>query len=130
MTLVRQNETLLQLKESLTPLPRTGDIGKAKRQSIRLIESHLTDETDWDFFDEHFDAVHAGFLKKLHEKYPNLTPGDLRLAALLRLNLPSKEIAPLLHISIRGVENKRYRLRKKLNLPAEENLTAWVIDFA
>jgi len=130
MTLVRQNDTLLQLKEALTPLPKTGDVGKAKRQSIRLIEGHLADETDWDFFDEHFDAVHAGFLKKLHDQYPNLTPGDLRLAALLRLNLPSKEIAPLLHISVRGVENKRYRLRKKLDLPAEENLTAWVINFA
>lgn len=130
MTLVRQNETLLRLKESLSPLPRTGDVGKAKRQSIRLIEGHLSDETDWDFFDEHFDAVHAGFLKKLHEQHPSLTPGDLRLAALLRLNLPSKEIAPLLHISVRGVENKRYRLRKKLGLAAEVNLTEWVIEFA
>jgi DNA-binding NarL/FixJ family response regulator len=55
--------------------------------------------------------------------YPDLTPGYLKLADNLRMNLSSKEIAPLLHISIRGVENKRYRLRKKMGLDADANLT-------
>jgi DNA-binding CsgD family transcriptional regulator len=69
------------------------------------------------------------FLKKLINQYPELTPGDLKLAAYLRMNLSSKEIAPLLNISVRGVENKRYRLRKKLDLPPEENLTEFMINY-
>jgi DNA-binding CsgD family transcriptional regulator len=129
MTLARQNETLLQLKKALNPLSKSGEVGKAKRQSLRLIDAQLADESDWAFFEEHFDAVHAGFLKRLHDQFPELSPGDLRLAALLRMNLSSKEIAPLMHISVRGVENKRYRLRKKLDLPADTNLSAWMIDF-
>ena len=61
--------------------------------------------------------------------YPDLTPGDLRLAAYLKMNLSSKEIAPLLNISIRGIENKRYRLRKKLELPEDTNLTEFIMAF-
>ena len=61
--------------------------------------------------------------------FPDLTPGDLRLAAYLKMNLSSKEIAPLLNISVRGVENKRYRLRKKLELPEEANLTEFIMNF-
>ena len=55
--------------------------------------------------------------------------GDLRLAAYLKMNLSSKEIAPLLNISVRGVENKRYRLRKKLGLSEEANLTEFIMNF-
>jgi Sigma-70, region 4. len=73
--------------------------------------------------------VHDDFFKRLLLTYPQLTPGDLRLAAYLKLNLSSKEIAPLLNISVRGVENKRYRLRKKLGLPEEANLTEFILNF-
>ena len=61
--------------------------------------------------------------------FPELTPGDLRLAAYLKMNLSSKEIAPLLNISVRGVENKRYRLRKKLGLAEEANLAEFILSF-
>lgn len=66
-------------------------------------------------------------MKTLKDKYPDLTPSDLRLCAFLRMNLASKEIAPLLGISVRGVENHRYRLRKRLNLDADSNLTEFMI---
>jgi DNA-binding CsgD family transcriptional regulator len=45
------------------------------------------------------------------------------------MNLSSKEIAPLLHISVRGVENKRYRLRKKLAMDGNDSLTAYLMEF-
>ena len=51
-------------------------------------------------------------LSKLKEAHPSLTKNDLKLCAYLRLNLSSKEIAPLLNISVHSVEIKRYRLRK------------------
>ncbi|HQI43417.1 MAG TPA: hypothetical protein PK949_04790, partial [Dysgonamonadaceae bacterium] len=66
---------------------------------------------------------------KLKEKYPALTPADLRLSALLRLNYSSKEIAQMLHLTPRGVEAARYRLRKKLALESEENLIEFMINF-
>ena len=129
MALAKQNEAFLQVKTSLAPLPKSGDTGKVRRQLVRLVDEQLATEEDWAFFQQHFDAVHEGFTHRLREAHPTLTAGDLRLASLLRMNLPSKEIAPLLHISLRGVENKRYRLRKKLGLSAEAQLSEWILDF-
>ena|GEM_PF-3739805 len=59
------------------------------------------------------ERTHEQFLNKIKEMHPELTSKDLRLCAYLRMNLSSKEIAPLLRISVRGVENHRYRVRKK-----------------
>ncbi len=129
MALAKQNDALLQVKQALEPLPKSGEIGKARRQLSHLVEAQLGSEEDWAFFQEHFDLVHAGFLTRLRQDFPELTSGDQRLAALLRMNLPSKEIAPLLHISVRGVENKRYRLRKKLGLHSDTNLTEWILSY-
>lgn len=64
-------------------------------------------------------------MKSLH---PELTSSDLKLCAYLRLNLTSKEIAPLLNISVKSVEIKRYRLRKKMNLDRNENLTDYILS--
>ena len=67
-------------------------------------------------------------ISKLETKHPNLTPNDLKLCAYLRLNLSSKEIAPLLNISPRSVEVKRYRLRKKMNLLPKSSLANYILD--
>ena len=67
-------------------------------------------------------------MKKIKSLHPNLTPSDLKLCAYLRLNLSSKEIAPLLHISSRSVEIKRYRLRKKMGLEHEKSLVEYILQ--
>ena len=71
---------------------------------------------------------HENFFRNLHTRYPGLTSNDLRLCAYLRLNLSSKDIANLMNISLKGVEAGRYRLRKKLNISAEKNLTEFMIE--
>lgn len=119
------NDFLLQVRQVIEPLPRSGEPGRGRRQLARLVDGQVEREQGWAFF----DALQAGFLQRLREVYPELTPGDLRLAALLRMNLASKEVAPLLHLSLRGVENERHRLRKKLRLAGEENLQDWVLGF-
>ena len=81
-----------------------------------------------EIFQEAFNNADKGFLNKVKEKHPALTPNDLKLCAYLRLNLSSKEIAPLLNISSRSVEVKRYRLRKKMNLPHESSLTNYILE--
>jgi DNA-binding CsgD family transcriptional regulator len=63
----------------------------------------------------------------MKSKHNSLTPNDLRLSAYLRLNLSSKEIAPLFNISTKSVEVKRYRLRKKMDLPREIGLTDYIL---
>jgi DNA-binding CsgD family transcriptional regulator len=84
-------------------------------------------EDDWDSFAQNFDAVHNEFLSRLKAKHPNLSPSDLKLCAYLKLNLTTKEIAPLLNISVRGVEISRYRLRKKLDLANDVNLNDFMM---
>jgi DNA-binding CsgD family transcriptional regulator len=80
-------------------------------------------------FEKQFDQAHENFFKRLKTNYPELTPSDLRLCAYLRMNLSSKEIAPLINITIRGVEERRYRLRKRLNLPSDQNLPDFILAF-
>ncbi|MCK4699194.1 MAG: transcriptional regulator, partial [Bacteroidales bacterium] len=75
------------------------------------------------------DQAHQNFFKRLKTDYPKLTPSDLRLCAYLRINLSSKEIAPMLNISLRGIEVKRYRLRQRLGLQTEENLVEFIMRF-
>ena len=74
------------------------------------------------------EALNVIFLMKIKNLHSTLTPNDLRLCAYLRLNLSSKEIAPLLNISPRSVEIKRYRLRKKMDLPHEKSLVEYILE--
>ena len=86
-------------------------------------------DSDWEQFEAHFDQVHENFLRNLRNAYPNLTPKDQKLCAYLRMNLTTKEIAPLMNISVRGVEISRYRLRKKLELETDTNLVDFIMKF-
>lgn len=124
--LIRKNETLQGLKDKLLDAKNEP---RALSKIIREIDAHLEGDHDWELFEASFNQVHDDFFKRLMLEFPDLTPGDLRLAAYLKMNLSSKEIAPLLNISIRGIENKRYRLRKKLELPEEANLTEFIMAF-
>ncbi|KAA3628658.1 MAG: hypothetical protein DWQ02_19085 [Bacteroidetes bacterium] len=132
MGLIRKNETLQNVKSELIKVRKDKPerfSGRDFQRIIHLIDVQITSEHDWEIFETNFNQVHEHFFKKLKKEFPDLTPGDLKLAAYLKMNLSSKEIAPLLNISIRGVENKRYRLRKKIGLPAPENLTEYMIRY-
>lgn len=124
--LIRKNEALQSLKDNLLDAKNEP---RALSKIVREIDAHLEGDHDWEIFEESFNRVHDDFFKRLMQSFPDLTPGDLRLAAYLKMNLSSKEIAPLLNISVRGIENKRYRLRKKLGLPEEANLTEFIMAF-
>lgn len=132
INLARKNEILLQIKKELRQLRQSPNVelpGKEYQRLLNVIDINLTSEQDWELFEKNFNQVHDSFFKKLKTAFPELTTGDLQLAAYLKMNLSSKEIAPLLHISIRGVENKRYRLRKKLNLPSDTNLAEFMLQY-
>jgi DNA-binding CsgD family transcriptional regulator len=123
MSLIRKNEFLNTLKKELLAI----DDSKKIKDVIKTIDRSINNEADWEFFQEAFNNADKDFLKAIKRKHPELTPNDLKLCAYLRLNLSSKEIAPLLNISVRSVEVKRYRLRKKINLPHEKGLTEYIL---
>lgn len=132
MLMLRKNESFIGVKRELEALKE--ELGyrlPAKKMDIviRMIDEALDSEHDWEHFEHLFDKAHGGFFKRLKEMYPDLTPSDLRLCAYLRMSLTSKEIAPLLNITVRGVEEKRYRLRKRLNLTGDQGLTDFILHF-
>mgnify|MGYP001136455249 CR=1 FL=1 len=124
MSLIKKNEFLNSIKKEISKL----DANNKVKQIIKIINNNLNNTDDWKLFEEAFNNADKDFLKKIKDKHPELTSNDLRLCAYLRLNLSSKEIAPLLNISSRSVEVKRYRLRKKMNLPHESSLTNYIIE--
>lgn len=124
MSIVKKNELLSNIK---TTLSNSND-SKAVQSIIKLIDYNLKKNDDWEFFQEAFNNADREFLKKLKVFHPNLSPNEIKLCAYLRLNLTSKEIAPLFNISTRSLEIKRYRLRKKLNLDSKQNLTNYILS--
>ncbi len=124
MSLIHKNEILSQIKEELV---KEGDIHKNIKAVIKKINKNTSEEDNWNFFEQAFNNADSNFLQKVKNRHPNLTPNDMRLCAYLRLNLSSKEIAPLLNISVRSVEIKRYRLRKKMNLSHETSLVEYIL---
>ncbi len=124
MSMIKKNNVLNEFKEELVKLKDSEGI----KPLIKKINMSLSDTEDWDFFEEAFNHADKDFFKKVKTLHPELTANDLRLCVYLRLNLSSKEIAPLLNISPRSVEIKRYRLRKKISLDREVNLNNYFID--
>ena len=127
MSLINKNELLSIIKEDLKK-SNEGQGSKSIKSVISVINKNINEEDSWNVFKDAFDNVDKDFLKKLKQLHISLTPNDLRLCAYLRLNLSSKEIAPLISISVRSVEIKRYRLRKKMNLEHEQGLVEYILS--
>jgi hypothetical protein len=132
MHLVQKNETIHKLKYELDKISKNAKDASMKKEikgitSILFADEKLDD--DWESFAVHFDQVHSDFLRRLKAEYNQLSPKDLKLCAYLRMNLASKDMAPLLNISVRGVEISRYRLRKKMNIDPEVNLNDFMMNY-
>jgi DNA-binding CsgD family transcriptional regulator len=131
MHLVQKGEILLTIQEALNQILEKSTnpaVKKEVQQLLNLLNFDAKLDDDWEQFAFHFDQVHVDFLKRLREKYPQLSSNDHKLCAYLRMNLSTKETAPLMNISVRGVEASRYRLRKKLNLSNDANLTDFMME--
>ncbi len=132
MNLVRKIEMLSHLKENLLHYRKQVDTTNGQKEFQKIIkglDKELDFNEEWERFSMHFDTVHANYLQRLQQHCPTLTNSELKLAAYLKLNLTSKEIAQLMNISVRGVETSRYRLRKKLELDNEVSLTGFLSSF-
>lgn len=129
MNVVRKNEILLDISsrlEKLAGAESTADISRQLTRIQSIIRENINHDDDWRNFMHNFDAAYEDFTKRLQERHPDLTPTELRTCCYLKMGLSSKDIAPLFNISYRSVEMTRYRLRKKLGLSREDNLTEYL----
>ncbi|MEO6330070.1 MAG: triple tyrosine motif-containing protein [Ginsengibacter sp.] len=132
MHLVQKGDLLSKVKEELTRLKNVSGsehVPEDFKKLIRALKEEDNMDKDWHQFATHFDNVHLNFLRSIKKQYPGLTPNELKLCAYLHMNLCSKEIAQHMKISVRGVEISRYRLRKKLRIPAGINLFDFLLEF-
>jgi DNA-binding CsgD family transcriptional regulator len=94
-----------------------------------LMEKALNDQDDWIAFETYFNSAHQNFIERFRRQYTDITTGDLRVCCLLRMNLSTKEIASILHVSVRAIELRRYRLRKRIGLDSDTNLVDFLMNF-
>ncbi len=128
MNMLQKNKLLLEMDESLARFSPKAD--EALRKQIhsfrRQIKRSMSLEKDWEMFKMYFEQVNKSFYDSLRQKSAELTPGDLKLAALIKLNLNIKEAAAVLNISPESLRKARYRLRKKLHLKYGDSLPEYL----
>lgn len=126
---IDKNQMLEGIQEKLKKILEEDPKEQKKkiRNLIKQIDYNFSQDTDWDDFKFSFEKVHQDFFKKLHQTSQELTPGELKLASLMRMNLSSKEIASTLGISLESLRISRYRLRKKLNLQKGESMQQYLL---
>jgi ligand-binding sensor domain-containing protein len=122
MHLVERTDALIKVKDELQRLHKKTGGNHDVQRVIQLVNEIENNNSNWEQFAAHFDEINNDFIKNLKTKFPGLTSTDLKVCTYLQLKLASKEIAQLMNISVRGVEISRYRLRKKLQLPAGKTI--------
>ena len=134
MNVIRKNETLLSIDKNLAKVIEY--MAEDRNKSLKIlgkirseIKENIQHDDVWQQFEGNFDIVYNELLKRLGERFPNLTVSDKKMCAYLKMDLSSKEIAPLLNMTVRSIEMTRYRLRKKLGLRREESLTEFLQNF-
>jgi AraC family chitin signaling transcriptional activator len=129
LLLVQKKDMFAEITTDLKELKeyvKNEDSRKKLLQIFQKLNQHKIGEEYMEVFDVNFEKVHHNFFEKLKELNPSLTKRELRLCAFVKMNLSNKEISPLLGISLRGIENARYRIRKKLNVATDDNFTAFL----
>lgn len=128
LNLIQKNELLDNIKGGIEEIRASEpDQIKLKLQSLlNTVNFSFHLDKDWENFRKHFEQVHQSFFDKLLSLYPDLGPNDIKLCALIRLNLDTKQMATILDISPESAKVARHRLRKKLNLTTDQNLANYL----
>ncbi len=121
---VQKNQLFEELTSSIRHAKKNSPDALRKDLIVmeRTIKKHLQVDKDWEDFKLRFEHLHTGFFDKILSKESSLTGNDLKLCALVKMNFSIKEIADMMGISSESVKTSRYRLKKKLQLPAEMSL--------
>lgn len=133
LNIVRKNEMLEEIKKEVQGFSKViGEetLPELRRRAMRLIgriSTNIEHDDDLKAFESSFDEVHRRFFSALSARFPELTQKDRQLCAYIRMNLQSKEIAPMMNVSVRAVEIGRYRLRNKLHLEKGDSLLEFLL---
>mgnify|MGYP001767124309 CR=1 FL=1 len=124
LNIVRKNEILNEIRDRIKSSPNNEMV----HEIIGYINSNTDIDHNWHKFKLEFDFIHPGFFDRIKSLYPQLTEHDTRLAAYLRINLSSREISGMMNVSLETVHKNRQRLRKKMNLEPNCDLSAKLKD--
>ncbi|MEK9601658.1 MAG: triple tyrosine motif-containing protein, partial [Bacteroidota bacterium] len=125
--MAHKNELLIELKQNLIDYEKKPD-GNLK-SLFRKLDYELKNENYWNEFNLYFNELDHHFLDLITQAHPKLTKNDLRMCSLIRMNLSSKEVASLLNISLRAVEQGRYRLKKRFGISKSIDLVDYIKSF-
>ncbi len=120
--ILQKNELMHELKQQL----EKNNNQEADFALTKLINKGFNHDKEWDDFNQYFESVNRNFYSRLKTAYPEISPNDLKICALIKLNLSSKDMSGILNISPDSVKTARYRLRKKLQMSPEENLVDFI----
>ncbi len=130
----RKSEVLAEIKSEIFKVISSlkGDGTKEAKQMLMVvgnkIDSNMQSDEVLKRIEDQFDLVHNQFMKRLAERHPDLSLNERMMCAYLKMNLSTKEIAPLMSISVRGVETIRYRIRKKFGMERDDNLLEYLTN--
>ena len=127
--IVAKNELLSSLMKDVEyhqGLINNKDDKKTLTPLVKRLKEEIDDSGDWERFQLQFSSAYPGFISYLTSKYFELSSGDIKLCCYLKMNMNTKDVAQLTGLSVRAVENKRYRLRKKLSLNKDTNLLSFL----
>ncbi|MCZ8215247.1 MAG: hypothetical protein O9262_03365, partial [Cyclobacteriaceae bacterium] len=127
LRMIQINNHLTEIEEQLKKLKKEG--AEAPQEIQRLLTSinlNKSLEKEWENFSDYFSLVHEGFNETIESKFPNLSINEKRLIVLVRMNLTNKEVASLLNIEMSSVKMAKYRLKRKLNLDEDQDLTLFL----
>ena len=129
--LIRKNDMVQDLEERVKMFNdgQNNDKPEAKELFSELANSRILTEDDWDQFRELFNQAHDGFIPKLMQAHPQLTSAEQRLFLLMKLELPTKQIALILGVSPDSVKKGRYRLKQKIGIDNAVKLQSYVSNF-
>ncbi len=120
--MAQKKEMLLEIRQKLTE-------NKVADNSInKILFKEEVQSDDWNNFNKTFESINKNFYQRIINQYPDVSPNELKICALMKMNLNTKEMAGILNITPDSVKTARYRLRKKLQLQTEDNLTNFILS--
>jgi ligand-binding sensor domain-containing protein/DNA-binding CsgD family transcriptional regulator len=110
-------------------IKKPDEIRSRLKKLQRFIHEKISPRQGWEEFEHWFTEIHTGFYSAIRESFPHLSEQELKICALLRLKMTSKDIARVMNIQPPSVDVFRHRIRKKLDLDSQENLATFLSRF-